>query len=256
MNADFTGSAARHHDQEDSRTNFTKPQLVVALDMPDASRALALAAELGRLPLWIKLGLELFTVAGPDLVRAMRELGFNVFLDLKFHDIPNTVKGAVCSSALLGVDMCTLHACGGEDMCRAALEGRKEAASMGQRTAGAGVPLLMAVTVLTSRAGDAEELRSLVVERALMAKRCGLDGVVCSGHEAAAVKKACGNNFLCLCPGIRFPGTDQAGRSDQARVCTPAQAVQAGADFLVMGRPITGAGNPMDAAGRALAEMG
>lgn len=227
-----------------------KAVLAVALDVPQASQALALADALGSLPVWVKLGLELFTAEGPTLVRSLQDRKLPVFLDLKFHDIPNTVKGAVRSATMLGVNMLTLHTAGGEDMCRAAVAGRSEANALlprknAENNTG---PLLMGVSVLTSQGGDPEKLSELVVERALMAKHCGLDGIVCSGHEAAAVKKACGSGFLCLCPGIRFAGAD---KNDQARVCTPAQAVAAGADFLVMGRPITTAQDPREAALRA-----
>lgn len=228
--------------------------LVIALDFPDAVQACSMADSLRDIPLWCKIGLELFTAEGPALVRTIMEKNFPVFLDLKFHDIPNTVKGAVRSATMLGVDMCTIHTGGGEDMCRAAVEGKKEALSLRANEEHKG-PLLMGVTVLTSQGGDPGELSSLVVERALLAQRCGLDGIVCSGHEAAAVKKACGSKFLCLCPGIRFADAGQKGRDDQARVCTPAEAVAAGADFLVMGRPVVRATKPADAARAALEQM-
>jgi orotidine-5'-phosphate decarboxylase len=227
--------------------------LVVALDVPTADRALELAEALSGLPLWVKVGLELFTAEGPTLTRRLLDMGLPVFLDLKFHDIPNTVAGALVSATRLGVGMITVHMAGGEAMCRAAAEGR--ATALAGRESGPGGPLLMGVTVLTSQGGDAEVIRRLVVERALLARACGLDGVVCSGWEAAAVKAACGEDFLCLCPGIRFAEAGGAGRGDQARVCTPAQAVAAGADFLVMGRPITKAADPAAAARRALEEM-
>lgn len=223
--------------------------LAVALDFPDAGKALAAAERFSGLPVWLKVGLELYTAEGPHLIKTLRGMEFSVFLDLKFHDIPNTVRGAVRSATALGVQMCTLHACGGESMCRAAVEGRNEAAGKGRG------PLLMGITVLTSESGDAAALSALVVERALLAKQSGLDGVVCSGHEAAAVKRACGKDFLCLCPGIRFAGAGQAERGDQARVSTPADAVAAGADFLVMGRPLTQAADPAQAAREALAQM-
>lgn len=229
------------------------PVLAVAVDVPSAAPALALAAELAALPVWLKVGLELFTAEGPALVKAFLDQRAAVFLDLKFHDIPNTVRGAVRSATTLGVHMTTLHLAGGEAMCRAAVTGREEGMA-GRKSASR--PLLMGITVLTSDgAGQPQEaVTARVVERALAAKSYGLDGIVCSGHEAAAVKAACGNDFLCLCPGIRFAGT--AGGDDQARVCTPAQAVARGADFLVMGRPVTTAPNPAEAARRALEEMG
>lgn len=237
------------------RTGGPAPALVVALDQPSAGPALALADSLRGLPVWLKLGLELFTAEGPDLARRLMERGFALFLDLKFHDIPNTVQGAVRSAALLGARMTTLHLCGGEAMCRAAVAGRDQGRdALWQKTGGpAHGPLLMGVTVLTSEAGPEDEIRARVVERARRARDWGLDGVVCSGREAAAVKAACGRDFLCLCPGIRF--ADFAGGDDQARVCTPGQAVLAGADFLVMGRPVAGAENPAAAAALALEEM-
>lgn len=222
--------------------------LVVAADLPDADAALTLAADLSGLPLWLKIGLELFCAAGPDVVRAVNGRGFAVFLDLKYHDIPNTVRGAVRSACGLGARMLSLHVSGGEAMCRAAVAGRDESAAKG-----APFPLLMGITVLTSQGGDEAALRGQVVERALEARAWGLDGVVCSGHEAAAVKAACGQDFLCLCPGIRFAG--HAGGDDQARVCTPGRAVAEGADFVVMGRPVLQAASPRSAALDALEQM-
>lgn len=234
------------------------PSLVVALDLPTAGQALALADDLRGLPLWLKVGLELFTAEGPDLVKRLLAKHFVLFLDLKFYDIPNTTQGAVRSATSLGAHMTTLHLSGGEAMCRAAVAGRSQ--GLEQRMEGVSLngradngPLLMGVTVLTSDAGREEDIRAMVVERALAAKAWGLDGVVCSGHEASAVKAACGRDFLCLCPGIRF--VDFSGRDDQARVCTPGQAARAGADFLVMGRPITKAEHPAAAAMAALEEI-
>ena len=230
--------------------------LVVALDFPSVPQALALAESLKELPLWFKVGLELFTAGGPDVVTALLQKDFSVFLDLKFHDIPNTVQSVTRTAAALGVHMTTLHLEGGEAMCRAAVEGRREALSGknggGKSACGRAAegPLLMGVTVLTSTAEKGSgEIRGLVVERALKAQAWGLDGVVCSGQEAAAVKKACGKDFLCLCPGIRFRG-EAVG--DQARVTTPEEAVRDGANFLVMGRPITRDASPRAAAVRAL----
>lgn len=226
-----------------------RPSLVIAVDVPTGAAALELAGAVASLPVWLKVGLELFTAEGPTLVRALMGDGFPVFLDLKFHDIPNTVQGAVRSASHLGVSMVTIHSAGGEAMCRAAVAGRDEAVR-----AGAQSPLLMGVTVLTSDGGDPETVSRLVLERAAAARRWGLDGVVCSGREAAAVKQLCGKDFLCLCPGIRFADAGR-GVDDQARVCTPEQAVAAGADFLVVGRPVTRSGDPGAAAEKALAAM-
>lgn len=227
-------------------TGVNAARLMVALDVPSAARALALAETLAGLPLWLKVGLELFTAAGPDLVKTLLRRPFPLFLDLKFHDIPNTVQGAARAAARLGAQMITLHLEGGEAMAASALEGRQEA--------GGREPLIMGVTVLTSREEtESGLLANLVIQRAVQARSWGLDGVVCSGLETSAVKAACGKEFLCLCPGIRFEG--EAAGVDQARVVTPAQALAAGADFLVMGRPITRAKDPAAAAGRALREM-
>jgi orotidine-5'-phosphate decarboxylase len=224
------------------------PRLAAALDVPSSSQALALAETFAGLPLWLKVGLELFTAEGPDLVKTLLAQSFPLFLDLKFHDIPPTVRGAVRAAARLGAHMLTLHLEGGEAMAGAALEGRREG---GDAERG---PLLLGVTVLTSRKEtESGLLRNLVVQRSMEAKAWGLDGVVCSGWEASAVKAACGGDFLCLCPGIRFDG--EAAGADQARVVTPAEAVAAGADFLVMGRPLTRAADPAAAARRALKDM-
>lgn len=232
------------------------PSLVVALDLPDADQALRLAGSLKPFPLWVKVGLELFTAEGPVLVRRLLDESFMLFLDLKFHDIPNTVQRATCRVTALGAHMTTVHLCGGEAMCRAAVEGRRRGRALRPETAYPGklppdtTPLLMGITVLTSEAGRESDIRDTVIERALTAKTWGLDGVVCSGREASAVKAACGKDFFCLCPGIRFP--DAAPRDDQARVCSPYQAALAGADFLVMGRPVLDARRPAAAVRAAL----
>ena len=229
--------------------------LVVALDLPTAAQAFAMADELRDFPVWVKVGLELFTAEGPDLVRGLLNKGFALFLDLKFYDIPTTVQHAVRSASLLGVNMLTLHVAGGEAMCRAAVAGREQALAIRRkegRTPDNG-PLLMGVTVLTSEAGAPDSIRDEVATRALAAKSWGLDGVVCSGQEAGTVKRTCGQDFLCLCPGIRFASF--AGQDDQARVCTPGQAVLNGADFLVMGRPITQAEKPGRMALAAIEEI-
>ena len=252
--------AARGESPVEGGPGAASPVLVVALDVPSADAALTQAENLRGLPVWLKVGLELFTAEGPELVRRLTNLDYSLFLDLKFYDIPNTVHGAMCSATMLGAHMATLHISGGEAMCRAAVAGRRRGLEESRRknlssepAPGKG-PLLMGVTVLTSQGGREEDIRSTVVERARLAREWGLDGVVCSGWEAAAVKSACGRDFFCLCPGIRFAGF--AGGDDQARICTPGQAVAAGADFLVMGRPITGAKSPVEAARAALEQMG
>ena len=222
--------------------------LVVALDFPAAADALALARSLRGVVPWMKIGLELFTAEGPMVVASLKDMGFRVFLDLKFHDIPNTVKGAAQSAARLGADLATLHHAGGMRMAAAALEG---VVSVGADTK------LFAISILTStspaEAGypDAEAVTEAVAAKALEAKSWGLPGIVCSGQEAEAVKAVCGKEFLCLCPGIRMAGSSD----DQRRVMTPAQAVAAGADFLVVGRPITRAEDPRAAALAVLENM-
>ena len=224
------------------------PQLVVALDFPAATEALALAKKLQGLVPWMKVGLELFTAEGPPVVGALKDMGFKVFLDLKFHDIPNTVKGAAKNAARLRADLTTIHHAGGTRMAEAALEGIRET----------GYPTLaFAISILTSTSPEeagyasAAEVTEAVAVKALQAKAWGLPGLVCSGHEAAAVKAVCGKEFLCLCPGIRL----EDAADDQRRVMTPAMAVAAGADFLVMGRPIARASDPRRAAGAALENM-
>ncbi|MDR2605237.1 MAG: orotidine-5'-phosphate decarboxylase [Desulfovibrio sp.] len=227
------------------------PRLFTALDMPDAEAALALADKVGTLRSpsgsvgsGLKIGSELFTAAGPEPVRLSAAKGYTVFVDLKFHDIPHTVHRAVRACCALGAGLLSLHLAGGEAMCRAAVAARN---------ASGAVTLLLGVSVLTSAGGDTAEITQTVCRLARSAEDWGLDGVICSGREAAAVKRERGDDFLCLCPGIRFAGS--AGGDDQARVCTPREAVAAGADFLVMGRPITGAADPAAAAAAALLDM-
>lgn len=222
-------------------------ELVVALDFNNALDALNMAGVLrGHAP-WVKVGLELFISEGPRIIHSLKGLGFKVFLDLKLHDIPNTVRGAALAAAASGADMMTLHLCGGERMCRAAAE------------AVAGLsrpPLLMGVTVLTSLAegelpGCAVPLEMFAKTLARGASEWGMHGVVCSGHEVADIKRAC-PGLLCLTPGIRLAGGEG---DDQRRVMTPAQAVRNGSDFLVVGRPVTRAANPAAAADAVRADM-
>ena len=222
--------------------------LVVALDFPTAEEALVLAKKIRGVVPWMKVGLELFTAEGPRVISGLKDMDFKVFLDLKFHDIPNTVKGAAKSAARLGADMTTLHHAGGERMSRAALEGVAEA----------GYPTkIFAISILTSTSpaeagmNSAQEVTEAVAAKALEAKTWGLCGIVCSGHEASAVKAVCGAGFFCLCPGIRMANADD----DQRRIMTPAEAVAAGADYLVMGRPVTRAADPRAAAAAAIKNM-
>ncbi|CCH50477.1 orotidine-5'-phosphate decarboxylase [Pseudodesulfovibrio piezophilus] len=232
-------------------------ELVVALDFKDSEAALNMARQLRGTAKWMKVGLELFTAEGPSVVRGLKGMDFKVFLDLKFFDIPNTVRGAVRSAARLGVDIVSIHALGGERMAQAAMEGSREGASL--RSNGPGdPPRVLAITMLTSMAaGDlpvdgAPEPSQMALDLAVKAEQYGLNGVVCSGLEAERIKKACGKDFLCLTPGIRPSGSSS---DDQRRVVTPAQAVLNGSDFLVMGRPITNAASPRDVAQAVCEEM-
>jgi len=200
---------------------------------------MALASRLDPKLCRVKIGKELFVAAGPAVVTRVQERGFEVFLDLKFHDIPNTVAGACRSAAKLGVWMMNVHASGGEAMLRAA----REAVSTVARP-----PLLIGVTVLTSlsdadlaRVGFSGSVMDNVERLARLARTCGLDGVVCSAQEAKVVRKATGSDFVLVTPGIRLASD---GADDQVRVVTPIDAVRNGADYLVIGRSITGAADP------------
>jgi orotidine-5'-phosphate decarboxylase len=226
------------------------PVPIVALDVPGAREALALVERLPGAE-WVKVGLQLFTAAGPDIVRALRERGRRVFLDLKFHDIPNTVARAVESAAGLGVDLLTLHASGGSAMMRAA---RRAAGAPGQG------PALYAVTMLTSLSEpelaeawgrDAVRADEEVIRLATLARDVAMDGVVASVHELPAIHERVGG-LRVLTPGIRLAG-DDAG--DQARVATPARAARLGADYLVIGRSVTAAPDPAAAFQRLLGEL-
>ncbi len=212
----------------------------VALDTPDLEYALTLGQRLRPHIGGIKLGLEFFTAHGADGVRAFADAGVPVFLDLKFHDIPNTVAGAVRAAGALDVAIVNVHASGGAAMMTAA------------REAAAGRTKVIAVTVLTSlndddlvSVGQAPPAGDQVVRLAALAKASGLDGVVCSAHEISALRAALGNDFLLVVPGIRPAG---AALGDQSRVMTPPEAFAAGADILVIGRPITSAPDPVAAA--------
>ncbi len=214
-------------------------RIIVPLDTPRLEDALALVARLDPKLCRVKIGKELFVAAGPEAVQRVHERGFEVFLDLKFHDIPNTVAGACRSAAKLGVWMMNVHASGGETMLRAA----REAVSSVVRP-----PMLIAVTVLTSltnddleRVGYTGSVMENVERLARIARACGLDGVVCSAQEATLVRKATGDDFTLVTPGIRL---ESDNRDDQARVVTPRDAVRLGANYLVIGRPITGSPDP------------
>lgn len=219
-----------------------KKNIIIALDYNQADAALALADQLDPQRCRLKVGKELFTIAGPELVKAFQQRGFDVFLDLKFHDIPNTVAKAVAAAAELGVWMVNVHAQGGSKMLQAAA---KSLESYGKER-----PLLIAVTILTSMsAADLEELGlpapNIMVEKlAKLTADNGLDGVVCSAQEAAMIKQLCGKDFLTVTPGIRPKGSAQG---DQQRILTPEQAIAQGADYLVIGRPITQSADPLAA---------
>jgi len=252
-----------------------RDRIIVALDYPDLAPALAMAGLIGSRVGMLKVGLELFNSAGPQAITALRERGARVFYDSKFYDIPNTVAGAAAAAGRMGVSMFNLHALGGVAMMAAARSAAAEAA----QAAGFPAPLVIAVTVVTSL-GDCEVQQQLgipstageaAVRLAKLAKEAGLDGVVASVHEVPEIKRACGRDFLVVTPGIRpswaAVGDPSAGsgssrvrqggsRDDQARVATPKEALWAGADFLVIGRPVTRADDPCAALGLILQEMG
>lgn len=231
--------------------NLNDPKIIVALDFPSQNPALALADQLDPAKCRLKVGKELFTRSGPDLVKALQSRGFDIFLDLKFHDIPNTTSAAVAAAAELGVWMVNVHASGGEKMmvaCRERLE------SFGNDR-----PLLIAVTVLTSMSdedlagiGIASSAEAHVSRLATLTKNSGLDGVVCSAQEAPRLKAEQGSDFQLITPGIR-PLT--ADKGDQQRIMTPTDALKAGSDYLVIGRPITQAPDPLAALKAIYAEV-
>jgi len=218
-------------------------KIIVALDFPSDQPALALIDQLDPAKCRLKVGKELFTRSGPVLVRDLQSRGFDVFLDLKFHDIPNTTSAAVAAAADLGVWMVNVHASGGEKMmtaCRDRLE------SFGKDR-----PLLIAVTVLTSMGpedlagiGITDSPEAQVSRLATLTRNCGLDGVVCSAQEAPALKAEQGKDFKLVTPGIRPLSAD---KGDQQRIMTPTDALKAGSDYLVIGRPITQAADPLAA---------
>jgi orotidine-5'-phosphate decarboxylase len=219
------------------------PELVVALDYPDARSALGMAQLIAGEVRWVKVGLELYTACGPEIVRPLSQMGLKVFLDLKLMDIPNTVHGAVRAACALEVDMLTLHILGGREMVDAAVRARDD-----HHDKGGGRPLLFGVTLLTSlAAGDLpwpSELATgeVIAHLASRGAAWGLDGVVCSGAEVSRIKSSTPRPILCLTPGIRRSGP----QGDQRRTATPEEAVAAGSDFLVVGRPITGSADPLE----------
>ena len=216
-------------------------RLMVALDVDCREKALLMRDAVGESVGWLKVGLRLFVAEGPALVRDLKQ-NHKLFLDLKFHDIPNTVAQAIESAGGLGVDMVNVHAGGGEEMLAAAAGAAKSFPNM----------KLIAVTVLTSDPMPKEEAHEVALKRAKMALDAGLDGVVCSVHEAAAIKALCGQDFITVTPGIRWGGQDV---QDQKRVADPASAIANGSDYLVVGRPILHAPDPAKAAREAVAMM-
>ncbi len=226
--------------------------VIIALDFKDGETALEFLDKFeGKKP-FVKIGMELFYAEGPSIVKAVKERGHKIFLDLKLHDIPNTVKGGMRSLSNLGVDIVNVHAAGAIDMMKAALE-------VVQREDGTR-PLVIAVTQLTSTSEEVmqsqllinKNINETIIHYAKNAKEAGLDGIVCSPLEADMVKKATGKEFLTVTPGIRFAGGDVG---DQVRITTPEKAKEIGTDYIVVGRPITQAENPVEAYEKCLAEF-
>ncbi|KYH32551.1 orotidine-5'-phosphate decarboxylase [Neomoorella mulderi] len=234
----------------------SRDKIIVALDVPDLAAGEKLVDQLFPYVGMFKVGLEFYTAAGPAAIRMIKERGGKVFADLKLHDIPNTVAGATRALVRLGVDMLNVHAAGGRSMMEAAAAAaREEAAAVGRPA-----PVLIAVTVLTSLDGEAlrhevgieREVEEQVVRWARLARDSGLDGVVASPREIRAIREACGPEFVIVTPGVRPAGADLG---DQRRVMTPAAALQEGASYLVIGRPITAAPDPAAAARAIEREM-
>lgn len=232
-----------------------RDRLIVALDVDDLQRVVALVRLLvGRVGMF-KVGKQLFTHAGPQAVKLIREMGGEVFLDLKFHDIPNTVAKAAAEATRLGVRMFNVHASGSLEMMRLTVrEVRRVCRQESLRR-----PTMLAVTVLTSlsksdleRVGVGGEVIDQVVRLALLTKEAGMDGVVASPHEVAGIRRTCGKRFVIVTPGIRL---QKSKRSDQKRIMTPADAVRAGVDYIVVGRPVLEAKDPLEAVREIVAEM-
>ena len=227
-----------------------KDRLIVALDVSSAAEAQRIVRTLGASVSTFKVGSQLFAAEGPNAVRDLVTSGKKVFLDLKHQDIPNTVAGAVRSAAALGASMLTVHAAGGSAMLRAAMEAARQAPKL---------PLVLAVTVLTSLSDDdlheigvAGRTQDHALVLATLAQNCGCGGVVASPHEARVIRNDLGGGFVIVTPGIRPAG---AAKADQSRVNTPVQAIAAGADYLVVGRPITQAADPRHAAEEIIREI-
>ncbi|HWJ03976.1 MAG TPA: orotidine-5'-phosphate decarboxylase [Verrucomicrobiae bacterium] len=234
----------------------TKEQIIIALDVDSKAKALNLVHQLSPVVSWFKVGMELFSAAGPDIVREISSTGAKVFVDLKFHDIPNTVSKAGAAITRLGAAMFNVHCSGGREMMTRTVELAKETAAR------EGLPItkIIGVTVLTSMSeavlndeigvfrGMAQQVEALAV----LAREAGMDGVVASPKEIAVIRKACGPQFLIVTPGVRpaWSATD-----DQHRIMTPQEAYELGATHLVIGRPVTGAENPREACEKIISEM-
>lgn len=221
--------------------------VIIACDFPDKESVMAFLDKFGDVRPFVKIGMELFYGAGPDIVRELHRRGHKVFLDLKLHDIPNTVRKAMRVLAAHDIDMVNVHAAGTREMMAAAVKGLEEGTPEGRRR-----PLLLAVTQLTSTSPEAlrdqllidRPMPDTIAHYARNAQEAGLDGVVCSPLEASIVKDNCGDGFMTVTPGIRYP--DAAG-DDQSRVTTPARAREIGSDYIVVGRPVTAAPDPVAA---------
>ncbi len=235
-----------------------RSSLIVALDFDSLATAVKFAKQVADAVGMFKIGSQLFTSAGPEAVRQEAQLGTGIFLDLKFHDIPNTVAGAVLASAAMpGVQLVNVHALGGTAMMRAATQAVSAGVPMGaDRTR------LLAVTILTSM--DQKTMREVgiggapkarVVKLAKLAQKAGVDGVVASVEEAKAIRKVCGRDFLIVTPGVRPKDLSVGKKDDQSRTATPREAIKAGADFIVVGRPILSAGDPRAAAQEIVEEI-
>ncbi|HXG54934.1 MAG TPA: orotidine-5'-phosphate decarboxylase [Vicinamibacterales bacterium] len=233
-------------------------QLLVALDVDSGARAVELASSLRGIAGGFKIGSRLFTLEGPSIVRALTERGDRVFLDLKFHDIPNTVATAVAAATSLGVWMLNVHAAGGRAMMAAAVEAAHDTAARDGRQA----PLVIAVTVLTSMNATALSATGVdaavvdqVVRLARLTQAAGLDGVVASAQETSLIRQACGKNFAIVTPGIRGGAALTSGKDDQERTMTAPEAIAAGANYIVVGRPIIAAADPRQAAEKIAASL-
>lgn len=239
-----------HSKNDHKNMDLNESPLIVALDYPDLSKAISMAELLDPKSCRVKVGKELYTKEGPKIIDALHQLGFDIFLDLKFHDIPNTTANAVAIAAELGVWMVNVHASGGRRMMEACVNSLSKFKSP---------PLLIGVSVLTSMTeADLHEIgiNSSPLDHVLklggLAKESGLDGLVCSAHEASLLKGELGEEFKLVTPGIRPEFSD---KGDQKRIMTPSQALRAGSDYLVIGRPITQANDPLEAMVKVVQEI-